>query len=317
MANTALVWFRRDLRLTDNPALLAAVADADTIIPVYIHAPEEEAPWQPGAASNWWLHHSLTALADSLAAADAPLIIRSGNSAETLLELIETTGADSVYWNRLYEPAVIRRDARVRSALEEHNILVNDFNAYLLLEPGSVMNKSAAPYKVFTPFWKAARSMLDVRTPTPPPQLNGTRHSPESLSVDELALLPAIRWDTDFEANWQPGEAGALEQLDQFIDGTVAAYTDDRNRPDRDGTSRLSAHLHFGEVSPHQVAYAAQQAVAQSPGCESGTEVFLSEIGWREFAHHLLVHFPNTVAEPLRPDFKNFPWRMPDDSDPD
>jgi len=317
MTTTALVWFRRDLRLTDNLALQAAAAAADTIIPVYIHAPEEEAPWQPGAASNWWPHHSLSALAESLLAAGAPLLIRSGNTAATLLELIEATGADSVYWNRLYEPAVIQRDADVRHALEDHDILANDFNAYLLLEPGSVMNKSAAPYKVFTPFWKAARSMLEVRTPEPPPQLNKAKNSLTSLTVDELDLLPTIQWYAGFEASWQPGEAGALDQLDQFVDGTVAAYTEDRNRPDREGTSRLSAHLHFGEVSPHQVAYATQQAVAEHPGCAAGAEVFLSEIGWREFAHHLLAHFPHTVAEPLRPDFKTFPWRMPDDDDPD
>jgi deoxyribodipyrimidine photo-lyase len=317
MTTTALVWFRRDLRLTDNLALQAAAAEADTIIPVYIHAPEEEAPWQPGAASNWWLHHSLNALAESLLAAGTPLLMRSGNSAATLLELIEATGADSVYWNRLYEPAVIQRDADVRHALEDHGILTKDFNAYLLLEPGSVMNKSAAPYKVFTPFWKTARSMLEVRTPAAPPQLNRATHSLESLTVDELDLLPTIQWYAGFEASWQPGEAGALDQLEQFVDGTVAAYTDDRNRPDREGTSSLSPHLHFGEVSPHQVAYATQQAVAEHPSCEAGAEVFLSEIGWREFAHHLLAHFPHTAAEPLRPDFKTFPWRMPDDDDPD
>ena len=165
MSTTALVWFRRDLRLIDNLALLAAAAEADTIIPVYIHAPEEESPWQPGAASNWWLHHSLNALAKSLTAAGAPLLIRSGNTAATLLELIEATGADSVYWNRLYEPAVIQRDAQVRHSLEDHGILTKDFNAYLLLEPGSVMNKSAAPYKVFTPFWKGGRSTQGAGDP--------------------------------------------------------------------------------------------------------------------------------------------------------
>jgi deoxyribodipyrimidine photo-lyase len=315
MMKKAIVWFRRDLRLADNPALQAAVADAKRVVPVYIHAPEEEAPWQPGAASNWWLHHSLQALAADLGAHGAPLVLRRGDSLQQLLELVDATGADAVYWNRLYEPAVIKRDARVRESLGERGIVTQDFNAYLLLEPGRVLNQSGAPYKVFTPFWKAARGELAVRAPARPPKLTSIKQSPAGLRVDDLQLLPEITWYGGLGENWTPGEAAALAQLDEFIQAPAADYKDDRNRPDKPGTSRLSAHLHFGEISPHQVAWAAQKQTAESARGAAGIEVFMNEIGWREFAHHLLVHFPHTTHEPLRPDFKAFPWRMPDDTD--
>jgi len=194
MSTTALVWFRRDLRLVDNPALQAAAAAADTVIPVYIHAPHEEAPWAPGEASNWWLHQSMSALAIDLEQAGAPLIIRRGASLDELLKLIEASGADSVYWNRLYEPAVIERDAQVKAALEQRDVHAEDFNAYLLLDPGSVLNKSGSPYKVFTPFWKAARKLLEIRAPAPPPALNKQRPKLTTLSVDNLSLLPNINY---------------------------------------------------------------------------------------------------------------------------
>ena len=317
MNKPVIVWFRRDLRLIDNPALQAAAAGGRPIIPVYIHAAEEEAPWAPGAASNWWLHHSLGALAATLQQAGVPLVIRRGASLEELATLVEATGAEAVYWNRLYEPAVVERDARVQASLHERGIETADFNAYLLLDPGSVLNQSGEPYKVFTPFWKAARQRLEVRAPAPAPSLTPASPSVDSLPVDALSLLPDIDWYAGLADSWTPGEAGGLARLEQFIDGTVAAYQSDRNRPDLEGTSRLSPHLHFGEVSPHQLAWAAEQALAEHPGWSTGTEVFLSEVGWREFAHHLLVHFPHTTDKPLRPDFKEFPWRRADAHDAD
>jgi len=317
MSSPAIVWFRRDLRLTDNLALQAAVQAHDTVIPVYIHAPQEEAPWAPGAASNWWLHHSLHRLSEALAAAGTPLTIRRGSSDAELLALIDETGAAAVYWNRLYEPAVLARDTQVKRALEQRHIAAEEHAGYLLLEPGTVMNKTNAPYKVFTPFWKTAQQLLAVRPPSAAPALQSPMSQPESLSVTDLSLLPDINWYGGFEENWLPGEAAALNQLDNFIASTAAQYKDNRNRPDLTGTSRLSPHLHFGEITPHQVAWAAQQQLAESPAASAGVQVFLSEIGWREFAHHLLVHFPHTVDQPLRPDFKTFPWRQVNDRDPD
>ena len=317
MSTTALVWFRRDLRLADNPALQAAVKAHDHVVPVFIHAPDEEAPWQPGAASQWWLHHSLNALAADLEQHGAPLVIRRGDSLTALLELVGETGAAAVYWNRLYEPAVIKRDERVSAGLTKQGIHCEDFNAYLLLDPGTVMNKTGNPYKVFTPFWKAAQQLLQIRPPAPAPTLQALNPSPASLSVDELNLLPAINWYDGLATHWTPGEAAGAANLTDFINDAASAYKDDRNRPDLAGTSRLSPYLHFGEVSPHQVAWAAQQHLAEQPAASNGTDVFLSEVGWREFAHHLLVHFPHTVDQPLRPDFAGFPWRQVDEDDPD
>ncbi len=317
MSSTAIVWFRRDLRLTDNPALQAAAAEFDIIVPLYIYAPHEEAEWQPGAASNWWLHHSLKSLAKDLAAIGASLVIRQGDSRRILLDLAASTSATAIYWNRLYEPAIIERDAKLRKALRENDLATHEFNGYLLHEPGAIMNKSGAPYKVFTPFWKSAKNLLEPHAPSPPPELAPFSQPLESLHVDDLGLLPAIKWYDGLAEHWSPGEAAGLARLENFIEETVMNYHEDRNRPDRNGTSRLSPHLHFGEVSPNQIVWAAQQALGASAAAETGTQVFLSEVGWREFAHHLLAHFPHTTEHPLRPEFKTFPWRQADESDSD
>ena len=309
-----MVWFRRDLRLSDHPALRAA-AERGHVVAAYIHAPDEEAPWQPGAASNWWLHHSLGNLAEDLDAAGISLIIRQGDTLEELQDLIETTGATAVYWNRLYEPAVRKRDAQVAQRLEEQDVTTKDFASYLLLEPGSVCNKSGDPYKVFTPFWKACQTTLDPVAPAKAPRLQPADAEPESLSLDDLGLLPEIPWYRGFEENWSPGEQGGLDQLDSFVDGVMSDYADDRNRPDIVGTSRLSPHLHFGEITPRQIFWAARQACEQLGDADTGAEKFLAEIGWREFAHHLLVHFPHTPEQPLREDFAHFPWRKPRKND--
>jgi deoxyribodipyrimidine photo-lyase len=313
--STAIVWFRRDLRLVDNAALSEAVANATHVIPVFIHAPEEEAPWQPGAASNWWLHHSLAALDQQLAAAGTPLIVRAGDSVAELERLIAETGADAVYWSRLYEPAIIERDQRVRAALAARAIATHDFNAALLFEPGEITNKSGAPYKVFTPFWRAALHQLQLHAPRPAPGKIAGVAGLDSLPLEELKLLPSIPWDKGLHAAWRPGEENGLAQLQKFVDSCVGQYQEDRNRPDLRGTSRLSPHLHFGEISPRQVAWVAQQAAADSAAIDQGVEVFLSEIGWREFAHHLLVHFPYTLDRPLREGFNRFPWRTGEGED--
>jgi deoxyribodipyrimidine photo-lyase len=216
-----------------------------------------------------------------------------------------------VHWNRLYEPAVIERDRQVRRELEKRGIEVHEHSSYLLLEPGSVLNKSDAPYKVFTPFWKACKNKLPQQAPLPVPSLEPGETQLESLTVDDLGLLPTINWYEGFAENWTPGEDAGLNRLDEFVADTVADYADDRNRPDLPGTSRLSPHLHFGEVTPRQVLWSAQTASETSAGADTGIEKFVNEIGWREFAHHLLVHFPHTTEKPLREDFEGFPWHQP------
>lgn len=297
----AICWFRRDLRLTDNPALSAAAHEGRPVIAVYIHSPEEAGRWAEGAASRWWLHHSLTSLAQTLQAQGIPLQIYRGPALNALQTLIHETDAEAVYWNRLYDPAIIERDRAVKAQLQADGIEVKSHNAALLREPWTVQTGTGGPYRAFTPFWRAAQRESTPPQPLPIPPLTGPAlNSP--LRVDDLALLPTIRWDTDFPAYWQPGEAGAQARLHAFVEQPVHRYDTDRDFPAINGTSGLSAHLHFGEISPRQIWHAA-------PARESDdVKTFLAEIGWREFAHHVLFHHPSFPDEPLNPRFADFPW---------
>ncbi len=310
--STAIVWFRRDLRLADHPALTAASAHG-AVLPVYIDSPEEEAPWSPGGASRWWLHHSLEALRASLAERGLPLVIRRGSSLRTLRDLVEESGATAVFWSRLYEPAIKERDAAIKAALREAGIVAESSNAALLFEPWQTQTGSGDPYRVFTPFWKNCAARLDsLPLPLPPPaKLQPPARVPSGLSVAALRLLPAIAWADGLAATWTPGEAGAMERLETFLSGPVPAYHDDRNRPDLEGTSRLSPHLHFGEISPRQALAATRTEMLKGgrPGLGHGAEHFLRELGWREFNHHLLHHFPHTTDAPLDQRFANLVWR--------
>jgi len=305
-----LVWFRRDLRLSDNPALHAA--KHAKIIPVYIHAPQEEAPWAPGGASRWWLHHSLTALAAQLKQAGSRLIIRKGESLSVLQALISETGADAVYLNRLYEPATIKRDGRIKSQLAQQNIEYRSFATHLLFEPWQVQTKTGSSYKVFTPFWLTCQ-----RLGLPSDVVPVVRHLPAvstrlaSLKPEELSLLPKIPWDEAFYDHWQPGEAGAQSQLREFIRHKLAVYESGRNFPSLSITSRISPHLHFGEISPRQIVYAIEHACHKSKNStfRKQAQGFLRELVWREFAHHILYHFPRTTHKPLNPRFEHFPWQ--------
>ncbi|HUR40357.1 MAG TPA: deoxyribodipyrimidine photo-lyase [Verrucomicrobiae bacterium] len=306
---TAVVWFRRDLRLHHNPALTAAARAADRVVPVFVWAPHEEAPWAPGAASRWWLHHSLAALGRSLDRLGAPLVIRAGESATVLSQLARQTGADTVYWNRLYEPAVRARDRVVEDALQRVGIGVETFNAALLVEPHTMANAQGEPYRMFTPFWRAAGQRIWEQEPEAAPRkLLAAAASSDGL--DSLGLLPKIRWDRVMEATWRPGEAGALATLDTFCDEALSGYARQRDFPGERGTSRLSPHLHFGEIAPVQIV--ARLAALQARGVGgAGAETFLKELGWREFAHYLLWHFPHTAEAPLDARFEKFPWRKP------
>ena len=308
--DTAIVWFRRDLRLADNPALSAACEQARHVIALYVHAPEEEGEWAPGAASRWWLHHSLARLDESLRARGGRLTIRLGSSLETLLAVARETGATHAYWNRLYEPARVACDTQVKAALREAGLHCESFNAALLHEPWEVRTGQGDPYRVFTPFWKACAARLDAQPrPLPVPErIAAPPARVAGLALDDLELRPRIRWDTGLHEAWTPGEAGALAQLESFAGGAMACYGEGRNRPDRPDTSRLSPHLHFGEVGPRQCLAAARNAVADRPSSQASADSFVRELGWREFAHHLLHHFPQTPTAPLDTRFDAFPW---------
>jgi len=306
----AVVWFRRDLRLADNPALAAACDRADRVVALYVHAPVEEGDWRPGAASRWWLHHSLERLAEELRARGAELHLRRGPTLQTLIEVARETGAGQIFWNRLYEPAIAARDARVAAGLDEAGLLSESFNAALLVEPWEVRTAQGDPYRVFTPFWRSCSTHV-ANQPRPhaaPARIAGASAPAHGLALGELELLPRVRWDTGLAAAWKPGEQGALDRLEAFCEQALPGYNDGRNRPDLPDTSRISPHLHFGEVGPRQCLAAVRNAVADRPGAGAGAETFLREIGWREFAHHLLHHFPRTATEPLDEKFARYPW---------
>ncbi len=306
---TALVWFRRDLRLADHPALHRAALAHQRVIPIYIHAPQEEAPWLPGAASRWWLHHSLAALDAALRQQGSRLILRQGDSLAALRELIRETGATAVYWNRRYEPATIARDRAVKAALREDGMTAESCQAALLIEPWTVLKADATPYQVFTPFWKACLLQLPPAAPLPVSKLSSSASWPASLSPETLNLLPRIRWDAGLAAAWRPGEMGALAQRDRFCEAALSGYAQWRDWPGREGVSRLSPHLHFGEISPRQIWAAATLATNGDPLGHKGAATYLREIGWREFAHYVLYHWPHTPEQPLQARFAAYPWR--------
>jgi deoxyribodipyrimidine photo-lyase len=306
--STALLWFRRDLRLDDHPALQSALRGGHRIVPVYVHAPEEEAPWSPGAASLAWLRRSVAALDESLRARGSRLILRVGPSLAALQQLIEDTGAEAVYWSRRYEPASIARDAAVKQALRAHGIHVESHNSALLCEPWTVATKQGDPYRVFTPYWRNVSAQLDVRNLVPAPkELPSVDARVSSIAVDALIAAPAPQWDSEFWNHWQPGEEGARERLAQCADPLLRGYLQQRDHPGVDGTSRLSPHLHFGEVSPHRVMQSLQSA-CNDTHTTTNTDGYVRELGWREFSHHLLYHFPRTADENLNVRFDRFRW---------
>ena len=309
---TTLVWFRQDLRIADNPALCAALETGGPVIPLYIHAPTEEAPWEPGGATRWWLHHSLAQLTQDLRRLGSDLCLRvSEDSLATLMELARTCQATRIVWNRRYEPAIIARDQRIKTALRAAGIDTDSYNSALLHEPWTVKTQSGGPFQVFTPFWRRCLSLDDPGESSPPPAtLAAPRDWPASARLEELALLDRIDWAKGMRDAWQPGSAAAHALLEHFLNESFDDYRTARDRPAVRGTSRLSPHLHFGEIGPRQIWHATRRfALARGQHTTWRDSTFLTEVGWREFAYHLLYHFPHTPLQPLREKFSRFPWK--------
>lgn len=298
---TVLLWFRRDLRLADHPALVAAAATGAPIVPVFVWD-AQEAP-APGAASRWWLHQSLERLDAALRAIGSRLIVRCGSAAETLAALAAETHARRVFCNRVFEPAALGCEAEVERGLRARGVALEGFNGSLLFEPGSIRNTAGGAFQVFTPFWRACQKLAGtLREPLGEPRkIPAPGKWPASATIAELELEPKIDWAAGIRAAWTPGETAARERLRRFAEGPVTGYETERDRPDHEGTSRLSPHLHFGEIGPVQVWH----AVAERPGAES----FLRQLAWREFSYHLLCAYPETVREPFQAQFRAFPWR--------
>ena len=293
----ALVWFRQDLRLTDNPALEAAMERRAPVIPVFIWAPREEGAWPPGAVSRWWLGRSLAKLSADLEKRGSRLVIRQGPSVEALSRLVAESGATAVFWNRRYEPSAVARDRQVESKLP-----AGSFNGSLLFEPETILNQSGRPFRIFTAFWRACLARPVARpSPDAPERLPAPAKWPHSLDLSQLGLEPEA---SRLHEYWQPGEAGARDQWKRFLEEALAGYPVNRDRPGLAGTSRLSPHLHFGEISPRQIW---REMRDESP---AASQAYLRQIGWREFAYYMLHHHPESPRQPLRQEFAAFPWRM-------
>ena len=312
---TTIVWLRRDLRLSDQPALQAAVQRGEPIIPVFIDGTAEEGSAARGGASRWWLHASLESLDLQLRQLGSRLILRQGPALATLLQLITEVDASAVVWNRCYEPTLIERDQSVKAAIKAAGCEASSYNGALLREPWEVRNGSGNPYRVFTPYWRACLAQGEVAKPLRAPiKLNAPASWPKSLALEQLGLKPLIPWDQGLTARWSPGAPGAHKLLTTFTKQRVAGYVQARDFPALDATSSLSPHLAFGEVSPRQIWHAfTTPKAALKPGPSGGeggggAAAFLRQIGWREFAYHLLFHYPQTVHESLRPEFSAFPW---------
>ncbi|MBU9487020.1 cryptochrome/photolyase family protein [Burkholderia multivorans] len=313
--SVAIVLFRRDLRLSDHPALSAACARHDAVLPVYVHAPHEDAAWAPGAANRWWLHHSLTSLDRALRQQGGQLHVMEGDPTIAVPMLARAVGAQAVHWTRRYEPAAIACDTALKTTLRAEGIAAHSHPGALWQEPWALATEAGQPYRVFTPFWRKLRTSLSDCHPLPAARPRRWLTADGSIPIDAIGLLPPIRWDAGLAEAWRPGEAGAWERLEQFVDEALAEYGDARDAPARMGTSRLSAHLHFGEITPTQILRMLQERVARTSDSDRpDLEPFLRELGWREFAHHLLYHFPHTTDANFDARFDTFAW-APDDSE--
>lgn len=304
---TTIVWYsNHNLRTDDHPALVHA-AELGDVAPVFVWHPEYTGASALGGATKWWVHRSLEVLGQSLAKKGSPLILRKGEPAQELRKVARALGADRVVFCESIEPDLQQRDDEVEHGLGEHGIEVQRFPMHLLWPVGSVLTKEHKPYQVFTPFWKAALGSGSPNEPIEAPRkLSPPQNHTATLSLDELGLLPDIEWYRGMNKRWTPGEHAARGRLAAFIEHRLRDYATDRDRLDIEGWSAMSPHIHFGEVSVRRIwrTIAADSRWQRVKGKES----FLREIGWREFAQHLINHFPRTVDEPLREQFKDFPW---------
>ncbi len=302
-----IVWFRRDLRLADHPALAFAAAMGRPVLPVYIL---DEAAGEPaGAAARWWLERSLSSLRRDLARLGAPLICRRGPSTTILAELAQAAGAGLVVFNAATTPRARAREAEVTVRLAAAGVTCEVLAGDLLFEPGQIRNRTGGAFKVFTPFWRACLAAPAPARPLPAPTRLRAAAPVSGEDPAGWGLSPrAPDWAAGFSTHWVPGEAAAHDRLAEFVDGPLARYARERDRVDHDGTSRLSPHLAFGEIGPRQIWHAVETSRAADPAVEAGAERFLAEIGWREFAHHLLAEAPDMGSLPLQPAFTHFPY---------
>jgi deoxyribodipyrimidine photo-lyase len=316
-ASPCIVWFRDDLRLSDHPALHAAAATGRPVICLYVFddTPSARTARPLGGAARWWLAQSLRALQQSLDALGCQLVLRKGAAATIIADLTRETQADAVFWNGIAQAPHLDIAEDIARTLQENGVAAQRFPGDLLVDPGHIRNKEGRGLRVFTPFWRRLQSLGDPPKPLPAPK--ALRGGPQvaSEALESWGLEPTQPdWAQGLRETWQPGEASAQSRLHDFLQGAVAGYATQRDRPDRPGTSALSPHLRFGELSPRQVWHAARFAAAERPALSGDIDKFLSELGWREFCRHLLFDLPDLSQRNLQPAFDAFPWRRDDEA---
>jgi deoxyribodipyrimidine photo-lyase len=330
---SVVLWLRRDLRLGDNPALLVAAEDARErrggLLPVFVWEPRERRTWAPGGAARWWLWHSLGSLDADLRRLGSRLIVERGDPVDVVAALAARVGAGAVVWASGLEPDEVADDRALETALHASGIdarITPQVN--LLADPLAVRTRDGRPYTVFTPFWRARLAGPTPEEPLPAPTtLPAPPRQPTGPALAELEQEALRPWAAEFAAVWRPGEEGARARLERFLERPLGEYAADRDRPDLEGSSRLSPHLRWGELTARQVWHAVEGTLAeagldleaalgppsweadQAPGLRRSAGAFLRQLGWREFGHHLLAAFPHTATQPLHERFARFPWR--------
>ena len=311
----ALVLFRDDLRLSDNPAFNAACRTGRPVACLFAYDDQTHGLRAHGGAQKWWLHHSLVSLKSALEAGGHTLYIARGAADRVAAAAAEHINAEFVFWNRRYRDADSRLDQTLMTRLMQMKIRAEEFNGSLLYDPAKIRTKTGEPFKVFTPFWRAARAAGEPPAPEMPPGAARFNWPAEiarnNLNPAALKLLPVSPdWAAGLRASWQPGEAGAQAALARFLDEALEGYSEGRDRPDKASTSKLSPHLRFGEISPRQIWQAARMRQAERGArTDKDTEKFLAEVGWREFSYNLLKLFPKLPSENFQAKFSAMPWR--------
>ena len=312
-----VVWFRDDLRLADHEALSAALATGAPVLAIYV-LDEESAGIRPlGGASKWWLHHALARLGADIETRGGRLDILRGAAGPLVAALARAAGARAVHWSRRIGAAERAIDSALKEELTAAGIEAKSHDGLLLHRPWELTTKTGGAFRVYSPFWRALQALPEPAAPLPAPKripaATWPKGAPDRVTLEDLHLLPTKPdWAGGLRETWTPGEAGARTLLHDFVDGPIAHYAEERDRPDRPSTSRLSPHLRFGDVSPRQVWHAAKHLAAAKPNLARQVDKFLSELGWREFSYHLLFHNPDLARRNYNPRFDAFPWRAPD-----
>ncbi|MCL4104498.1 UNVERIFIED_CONTAM: hypothetical protein GTU68_047460 [Idotea baltica] len=310
MTSPIIFWYRQDLRVQDLPGLAAAAATGRPIIPCYVLDEKSPGEWKVGAASRWWLHHSLCSLATDLSSLGGQLILRRGEALQTLSELAQQTGAQDIYCTRMYEPWATELESRLHRHFDSSGINFKRFGGALLFEPETISNLSGLPYKVFTPFWRRCRAAPEVATPKSLPDslIWGDKKTSGDALQDWNLCPQSPDWAAQWTEQWTPGSDGANEKLKIFLQQGINNYSEGRNHPDLNCTTHLSPHLHYGEISPREIWHTVRHTAASQPQLEAEVDKFLSELGWREFSHHLMHHFPTIPEQAFKEVFRRFPW---------